>query len=192
MIASALKKLLNTQSNFRKRVRGEEQRAQKHDRFLRGRQIAYLIYEFFRSTGGYEAVQRLSTLFAVSFQKDDVQDLDVRWDHALLSVSEMPSNMIREGLYKSKLDNSIQLQTVMALYDQDTARTKEPNYHNLKTAVTLHTDQMVRTRNFRVRSDVVERGSVTKSQKGKKACVERQVGVFSVEGTWTMFQRRFM
>ena len=34
MIASALQKLLNTQSTFRKRVRVEEQRAQNPDRFL--------------------------------------------------------------------------------------------------------------------------------------------------------------
>ena len=36
----------------------------------------------------------------------------------------------------------------------------------------------MRTRNFRVRNDVVERGSVTKSflKKGKKAYVERKVG----------------
>ena len=33
----------------------------------------------------------------------------------------------------------------------------------------------MRTRNFRVRSDVVKRGAVTKSQKGKKAYVERKV-----------------
>ena len=33
MIASALKKHLNTQSNFRKRVSVEEQRAQNSDRF---------------------------------------------------------------------------------------------------------------------------------------------------------------
>ena len=45
-----------------------------------------------------------------------------------------------------------------------------PNYQQLKTAVKLHFDQMMRTRNFRVRSDVVERGSVTKESKGKKAC----------------------
>ena len=38
MIASALKKLLNTQIHFRKRVSVEEQRAQTYDRFLRGRQ----------------------------------------------------------------------------------------------------------------------------------------------------------
>ena len=49
MIASALKKLINTQSTIRKRVSVEEQRAQKDDRFLRGRQIVYMIYEYFRA-----------------------------------------------------------------------------------------------------------------------------------------------
>ena len=148
----------------------------KHDRFLRGRQIAYMIYEYFRATEAHEAVQGLSDLFILSLQNDDVQDFDVRWDHALLSVSEMPSDMILEGLYKSKLQNSVQLQTVLALYDQETARNKgKPNYSQLKTAVKLHIDQMMRTRNFRVRSDVVERGSVTNSQKGKTAYVERKV-----------------
>ena len=44
-----------------------------------------------------------------------------------------------------------------------------------------------------VRNEVVERGSVTNSQKGKKAYVERKVReCFSVEGTWTLFQRRLM
>ena len=38
MIASAWKKLLNTHIQFRKRVSVEEQCAQTHDRFLRGRQ----------------------------------------------------------------------------------------------------------------------------------------------------------
>ena len=42
MIASALKRLLDKYTHFRKRVSAEEQRAQKHDRFLRGRQIAYI------------------------------------------------------------------------------------------------------------------------------------------------------
>ena len=59
-IASALKMLLNTQSNFRRRVSVEELRAQNSDRFSRGRQIAYS-----RATGAHQAAQGLSTLFAV-------------------------------------------------------------------------------------------------------------------------------
>ena len=46
---------------------------------------------------------------------------------------------------------------------------------NWTTAVKLHMDQLMRNRNFRARSDVVERGSVTKSHKGDKACVEKKV-----------------
>ena len=97
----------------------------------------------------------------------------------------MPSAAILEGLYKSKLQ-IFQLQTVMALFDQDVARNNgTPNYQLLRTAVKLHNDQMMGSRSFKVRNDVVERGSVTKSQEGNKAYVEMKVGVFSVESTWT-------
>ena len=103
MIASALRKLLGKHVHFRKRVGVEEQRAQKDDRFLRGRQIACMIYEHFRATGAYEAVQGLSDLFNVRLQNEDVRDFDVRWDQALPSASDMPSDAIVEGLYKSKI-----------------------------------------------------------------------------------------
>ena len=90
MNASALKKLLDRHVYFRRRVSVEEQRAQRYDRFLRGSQIAHMIYEHFRANGAYEAVQGLSDLCNTSSQNDDVEDFDVIWDHELLSVSEMP------------------------------------------------------------------------------------------------------
>ena len=93
------------------------QRAQGYDRLSRGRQIAYMIYEHCRATGAYEALQGLSDLFNILLQNDDVQDFDVRWDQDLLSASETPTEMILEGLQKSKLQVSVQLQTVLALYD---------------------------------------------------------------------------
>ena len=43
-IASALNKIIHN-SQFKRRISLEDQKAQKEDRFLRGRQIAYLIYE---------------------------------------------------------------------------------------------------------------------------------------------------
>ena len=146
-----------------------------------------MIYEYFRATRAFETVQKLADLVSMTLQSDDVQDFDVRWDHALLTVSEMPSHPILEGLYKSRLQNSAQLRTVMSLYDQEARNDGTPNDQQLKTAVKLHIDQMMRNRNFKARNDVVERGSVTKSQKGNKTYVERKV-----EGTRTMFQRRFL
>ena len=67
MIASALKKLLDTHVHFRIRVSVEEQRGQQYDRFLRGRQTAHKIYEHFRAAGACEPAQGLSDLFAIKF-----------------------------------------------------------------------------------------------------------------------------
>ena len=174
MIASALKRLLDKHIHSRKRVSVEVQRAQNFDRFLRGGQIAHMIYEHFRATGAFEAVQGLSNLFTLSLQNDDVQDFDVRWDHALLSACDTPTEMV--GFFKSKLQDSVQLQTVLALYNLETVRNNgQPSNSRLKTAVKLHIDQMMRTRNFRVQNEVVKRGAATKSQKGNKAYVERKV-----------------
>ena len=51
---------------------------------------------------------------------------------------------------------------------------RQTSYSRLKMSVKLHVGQMMRTRNFRVWSEVMERRAVTKSQEGKKA-VERKV-----------------
>ena len=74
MIASALKKILNSHIQFLKRICVEEQRAPKYDRFLRGRQISYMICEHFHAPRAYESVQGLSDLFTIRLQNDDVQD----------------------------------------------------------------------------------------------------------------------
>ena len=62
----------------------------KHNRFLRGRQIAEMIYGHFQPTGAYDTAQGLSELFSICLQKDDVQDFDTRWDQILPGTSEMP------------------------------------------------------------------------------------------------------
>ena len=51
-IASALNKIIQN-SHFKKKVSLEEQKAQKEDRFLRGRQIAFMIYDYFRVSGAH-------------------------------------------------------------------------------------------------------------------------------------------
>ena len=76
-IASALKKIIMN-PYFKKRVSLEEQKAQLDDRFLRGRQIAFTIYEYFRVTGGHEAVLDHSVLLTISLQGDDISRFVVK------------------------------------------------------------------------------------------------------------------
>ena len=78
-IASALNRIIHN-SQFNRRVSLEEQKAQKEDRFHRGRQIAYLIYEYFRVTGANDSVENYADLFTISLRNDDIQEFDSKWD----------------------------------------------------------------------------------------------------------------
>ena len=89
-IASALNRIIHN-SHFNRRISLEEQKAQKQHRFLRGRQIAYLICEYFRVT---------SDLFTVGFRNDDIQVFDSKWDGILLSMTQIPPDDILGGLCK--------------------------------------------------------------------------------------------
>ena len=78
-IASALNRIIHN-SHFKRRISLEEQKAQKQERFLRGRQIAYLIYEYFRVTGANDSVENFADLFTISLRNDDIQEFDSTWD----------------------------------------------------------------------------------------------------------------
>ena len=133
-IASALNRIIhNTQ--FTRKFSLEERKAQEQDCFLRGRQIAYLIYEYFRVTGANDSVENYADLFTI-VRNDDIQEFDSKWDEILLSVTKIPSNDILEGLYKLRLRGSEQLKTVLALCNMEIHQKKAgPDYHRLKTMV---------------------------------------------------------
>ena len=96
-IASGLKKIIRN-THFNKKVSLEEQKSQMEDRFLHGRQIAKMIYEYFRVTGAHEAVLDYSDLFSITLHGDDIQNFDTRWDQVLRSKSELPDDKILQSL----------------------------------------------------------------------------------------------
>ena len=87
----------------------EEQKAQKEDQFLRGRQIAFMIYDYFRVTGAHDTVFDYDDLLSVTLHDDNIQEFDTRWDEILLSMSKIPSDDILETLYKLRIRESGQL-----------------------------------------------------------------------------------
>ena len=117
-IASALNKIIQN-TRFKKKVSLEEIKAHKEDRFLRGRQIAYLIYEYFRVTGANDSVENCADLFKVGLRNDDIQEFDSKWDETLLSMTHIPSDDILESLYKLRIRESEKLKTVLELYNME-------------------------------------------------------------------------
>ena len=171
-IASALNKIIHN-SHFKRKISLEEQKAQKEDRFLRGRQIAYLIYEQFRVTGTDNSVENYTDLFTIALRNDDIQEFDSKWDGILLSMTKIPPDAILEGLYKLRIRESEKLRTVLELYDLETHQKKlGPDYHRLKAMVKRSIEQEIRNKNFGARSGNFEKNAVVKNQ-GTKQRVQR-------------------
>ena len=118
-----------TESNIilvsRERSVWRNQKTRSRTVSLRGRQIPipYLIHEYFRVTGADDSVENYADLFTKSSE----------WWYSriLLSMTTIPPDDISEGLYKSRIRESVKLSTVLELYDLETeVRTY---YHRLKT-----------------------------------------------------------
>ena len=174
-IASALNKIIHN-SHFKRRISLEEQKAQKQDSFLRGRQIAYLIYDYFRVTGSHDSVENYADLFTISLRNDDIQEFDSKWDGILLSMTKIPHDEILEGFYKLRIRESGKLKTALELYGLETHQKKlGPDYHRLKTMVKRSIEQEIRNKFFGIRNGNFEKNAVVKNQ-GTKQRVQRILG----------------
>ena len=140
------------------------------------RQIAYLIYEYFRVTGANESVENYADLFTISLRNDDIQEFDSKCDGILLSMTKIPPDDILEGLYKLRIRESEKLKTVLELCDLEIHQKKiGPDYHRLKTMFKTSIEQDLRNRNFGARSGSYERNAVVKNP-GTKQRGQRILG----------------
>ena len=88
------------------------QQPRKQDGFLRGRQIAYLIYEYLWVTGANDSFENYVDLCTISRRHDDIQEFDSKWDGNLLSLTKIPLDDMR-------IRESEKLNTVLELYHLD-------------------------------------------------------------------------
>ena len=140
-IASALNRIIHN-SHFKRKVSLEEQKAQKQDRFLRGRQIAYLIQKYFRVTGANDSVENYADLFTIVLRNGDIQEFDSKWDGVLSSMTKIPPDDILEGLYKLRIRESEKLKIALELYNMEIHQKKlGPDYRRLKTMVKRSIEQ---------------------------------------------------
>ena len=101
-IASALNRIIHN-TRFKRKVSLEEQKAQKQDRFLRGRQIAYLIYECFRVTGANDSAKIMPTYLQLFFEMMKFRNSIRNVTESLLSMTKIPLDGILESLYKFRI-----------------------------------------------------------------------------------------
>ena len=115
-IASALNKIIQS-SQFKKKVSPEEQKAQKEDRFLRGRQIAFMIYDYFRVTCAHDTVLDYADLFSVTLRWWHYSGIRYKmwWSSSIVCVKHSIRWYILESLYNLRIRESAQLKTVLGI-----------------------------------------------------------------------------
>ena len=134
-VASALNKIIEN-SFFKMKIGLEEQKAQKEDRFFRGRQIAHMIHDNLRVTGAHGTVLNYADLFTIALRNDDVQEFNARWEEILVSMSKFLTGGVLESLCKLGILESDQVKTVLELCVFEIhQKMSEPTYQMLKTMV---------------------------------------------------------
>ena len=163
-------------------------KAQKEDRFLRGRQIAYLIYEYFRVTGANDSVENYADLFTVVLLNDDIQEFDSKWTKFYYQGRKIPSDEMLESLYKLRIRESEKLKTVLELYNMEIHQKKAgPDYQRLKTMVKRSIEQNLRIKHFEARNGNYERNAVVKNQGTKQRGSKNSWRLLAMESQRAVF-----
>ena len=77
--------------NSNERSVWRNKKPKKRTAFFRGRQIAYVIYEYFRVTGANDSVENYADLFTISLRNDDIQEFDSKCDGIFIVYDENPT-----------------------------------------------------------------------------------------------------
>ena len=140
----------------------KNRKPRKRKGFLRGRQIAYMIYDYFLMLRFLIMQFYFLSLFATMM----FQDFESRWDEILLSMTKIRIDDVLENLYKLIIRESDQLKNVLELYDMEIhQKISMPSYQKLKTMVKRSIDQKLRLRNVDAKNERIETGAVVTSRK---------------------------
>ena len=186
--ASSLNKIIQN-SNFKKKVSLEEQKAQRIGCFEEDRSLTWFPTTF-ESLVLMIPFLIMLILFSITLRNDNVQDFDTRWDEILLSMTKIPTDDVLESLYKLRIRECDQLKTVLELYDKKFhQKISMPNYQKMKTMVKRNIDQKLRLRNSDARNDKIETGAVVTSRRGQSG-VWKRTSLLSMESKRAVFERR--
>ena len=95
-----------------------------------------------RRTDSSESILEFSDLMSVTLRGDDVQGFSTRWDEVLLSTEDVPSDTISGKLLQNAECESVQLKTLLALYDQGVEQKKiPPSFQRSTSMVKKFSDQ---------------------------------------------------
>jgi len=123
---------------FKRKVQVKEVELSTEGKMFVGRQVVFMMHDFFRITEVDSAMQDWDELIHVELKGDNLQQFYNDWDTACLNVRDLPDERIMETLYRKQLSKSESFKNTFALYNQDVAQARDrPDYTKLKNLLRL-------------------------------------------------------
>jgi hypothetical protein len=153
-LATALGNILT--GELARQINVVEERLALQMKMIKGRQIAWMIFEHFRITETEGAILEFEDLIAIELRGDNIKQFLNDWESCLINLKAVPPPEILESLFRKQLERSDCLKNVMSLYNLDiTHNGKERSYERLLSMIRSQIEDNRRRRN---RDEMSHRG----------------------------------
>ena len=139
-LSTALDSLL--QGELKRKVQVKETELSKKGLPITGRQITWMLYDFFKVSTNDGVLLDWEEILQVQLKGDNLSQFLTDWETTLLNIQEPPTDSMLEGLLRNQLEKSEQLKNSMSLYWQDiTQRGEEKSHDKILTILRTHIDR---------------------------------------------------
>jgi hypothetical protein len=108
-LAAAFGKILN--GEIGRQVNLAEEKAAKNGHMLKGRQIAYMVMDYFKITAQEGAILELDDLVSLQLHSSNLKKFTHDWESTLIGFKSAPSDDMLEALFKREIRKADQLKT---------------------------------------------------------------------------------
>lgn len=126
----------------------EDKVAKTTKQMLKGRQIAWIVFERFKLNEEHGYVLDFEDLFNLELKNNNTRAFLNDWEQVYIGLKEIPPESVLESLFRRQVEKTDDLKELLALYNQDvTQRGESRSYAKLKTMVENHLEQKRRSKN---------------------------------------------
>ena len=137
-LLSALTKILT--GDFARKVDTHKETEATSRRYVRGRQVLFMMHEHFSTNIKHGATYALQDLFSVKLKNDNLRSFISNWDQVIAGIPKVPEVSVLETLFFNQVKSSKAISHDLQEYHRAEDGTDKKSYEFLMTAVRRYLD----------------------------------------------------
>ena len=138
-LLSALTNILT--GDFARKVDTYKETEATNHRYVRGRQVLFMMHEYFSTNIKHGATYSLQDLFSVKMKGENLRGFISNWDQVMAGIPKVPETSILETLFFNQVKNSKAIAHDLQEYHRAEEGSDKKTYNFLVTAVRRYLDR---------------------------------------------------